>query len=166
MKPRGSLRIKKRQQDREVTHLRHTPEAARHARYRTETARIPYGNDNAGSFKVSRNIDINLMDSWVEYHPFGARHLRMAHHCRDMWLRMPTPSNRVKEDENQGHARAAKTLSVMKRSIDRGDWEIFENAMRWNEPGGYIGSRLVSPRHSDIELTKAVVKRVLEWISR
>lgn len=146
-----------------------SPEASRHARYKTTTVYIPpsESNDNAGHFKVSRNIDANLMDAWLlEDSIFDGLHLRAAHECRALWSRMPTPTHRTTDSEGHSHARAAKTLAKFKRSVPLVDWRVFENAMRWNEPGGYPGSKYANQKQRDLVAAKMIVRRVLETIAR
>ena len=141
---------------------------AQHARYTRTQVYIPpmEGNDNAGWFHVSRNADINLLDAWITTEGgFDGRDLRTAQRCRDLWDRMPRPTHRISEAENYFHAKAAKALCALKRSVPRHDWEIFENAMRWNEPGGYLGSRFLEPRESRVKDTQQTVKRVLRAIT-
>lgn len=140
----------------------------KHATYKTSVVYVPpiEGNDNTGYFKVSRNLDINLLECWITRRGgFDGSHLRTAYRCRDLWAQMPKPYWKPQESENAEHAYAAKTLLRLKRSVPRDEWEIFENALRWNEPGGYIGSRLISPPSSQIEATKYIVKRVLEALA-
>lgn len=139
--------------------------AEKHATYATTTVYVPpiESNDNAGYFKVSRNLDINLLDAWItEKNGFNGKHLRAAYRCRDLWALMPKPFWKPQDAENAAHARAAKTLFKLKKAVRRDEWEILENALRWNEPGGYIGSRLISPPPAQVEATKAIVRRVLE----
>lgn len=143
--------------------------AAQHASYKERTVYIPpsESNDNAGYFRVSYNTDINLMDAWLLHDSdFDGLHVRVAHGCRSLWDRMPKPSAFITETEGHSHAKAAKTLAKIKRYVPRSDWLIFENAMRWNEPGGYPGSRYANPKKSSVDATKAVVRRVLEAIAR
>lgn len=139
-----------------------SPDVAKHSTYRKRTVYVPPSecNDNAGYFQVSENIDINLMDSWLFNDPaFDGRHLRSARRCRSLWDCMPRPSR--KPVEGHAHARAARTLLAMKRAVGP-DWVVFENALRWNEPMGYLGSRFAEPKPAYIEATKAIVRRVLE----
>lgn len=141
-------------------------DAAKHAKYRQRMVYIPpsESNDNAGYFHVSENVDINLMDSWLTGDGFDGRHHRTAHRCRDYWNKLAPPTRKVVEWEGDGHARASRTLAKMKRAAGP-DWVPFENAMRWNEPMGYLGSRFANPHPEYIAATKALVRRVLEIIA-
>jgi hypothetical protein len=141
--------------------------AAQHARYDRTSVYIPQSenNDNGGWYHVSRNRDINLLDAWItQENGFDGRHLRNAYRCRYMWECIPRPSMKAQDTEGRSHAKAATNLLKLKRSVPRADWEVFENAMRWNEPGGYIGSRFLSPSENRVKETQEIVKRVLQSI--
>lgn len=143
--------------------------ARTHSRYDEKTIYVP-ANDSgfgAGYFRVTENLDVNLMDAWLMHDSsFDGLHVRVAHGCRSLWDRMPKPTQFITEVEGYSHAKAAKTLAELKRSVSRSDWTIFENAMRWNEPGGYPGSRYANPKQSNVTATKAIVRRVLEAIAK
>lgn len=145
------------------------PYASAHNRYNEKTVYVP-ANDSgssAGYFRVTENIDVNLMDAWLLYdRTFDGLHVRVAYGCRSLWERMPPPSPRISEREGLAHAKAAKTLAKLRRSVPLADWLIFENAMRWNEPGGYPGSRFATQKESNVAATKETVRRVLEAIAR
>lgn len=137
-----------------------------HARYREKTVYVPANNNgaNAGYFRVSENVDANLMDAWIiDAEGFDGGHLWAAHLCRSLWRSMPKPTAKIVDWEDERHSRSARRLAEIKRRVGP-DWAIFENAMRWNEPMGYAGSRLAMPRPEHIARTKQVVRRVLEII--
>lgn len=142
------------------------PDVAKHATYRGRTVYIPptEGNDNSGYFDVSENVDVNLMDSWLSSGGFDGRHFRAAYWCRDMWHRLTRPSYKLVDGEGERHAIAARAMCRMRRAIGR-DWQTFENAMRWNEPMGYPGSRFATPNAQGVAATKAIVRSVLEAVA-
>jgi hypothetical protein len=120
----------------------------------------------SGETKTIYNRRASLMDDWVESEPFNAGHIWVAHQCRRLWELMRPPTWRVVDGEGEQHAQAAEMLATWKRKVGRRNWYVFENAMRWNEPGGFVGSRFARLEEENIVATKLVVKKVLEEISQ
>jgi hypothetical protein len=101
--------------------------------------------------------------------PFLRRHVRVVERARDLWRSIERPTNYVVTPYGVDGAipeRAKNLLRRCKAIVPRWEWNVFENVVRWNEPYGVSGSRLMSSQRGADEAALATVLRVAETISR
>lgn len=144
-------------------------EAAQHSRYQNTSVYLPMSdndNDEWGHFRVSRNIDHNVIDRWFsEDEGFWlSQHIKAIAACSDMWDRCYRPHSA--EGGGRHHSRSLSALASFKARVPRYAWEIFENVCRWDEPTGVPGSRYSTVKSSHVRAAKHIVRYVAEEIFR
>lgn len=118
------------------------------------------------------NHAVTPFDLWLSDPdtPFLRRHVRVIEHARDLWRSIDRPTNEtfVQRDGRDGliPERAKNILRRCRRLVDLSDWHIFENVIRWNEPFGILGSRLMSHSPQKEAAALQTVLAVAEIISR
>ncbi|MDB5584338.1 MAG: hypothetical protein JWR80_9514 [Bradyrhizobium sp.] len=126
---------------------------------RVDLIRTQYKNGGIYNHAVTP-FDLWLSDPDT---PFEQRHVRVIEDARERWREIDRPRNewKVSEDGLDGPAseRAKNLLRRCKRVVPRLDWEVFENVIRWNEPYGIPGSRLMScAHHKEAAALKTVLR--------
>jgi hypothetical protein len=101
------------------------------------------------SFVVSEAAK-SVVGRWTEKGVFTSEQIFVIEEARLLWTLIGRPSHDFfdsddPEDNREGllAERAKCLLRNCRRLVGDRDWRIFENVVRWNEPLGFIGSRLV-----------------------
>jgi hypothetical protein len=108
---------------------------------------------------------------WDEETPFERRHVRVVERARELWNDIDPPRNEAFTLSGDGRdgLRSERAKNILRRCkvlVPRWEWQIFENTVRWDEPLGFPGSRLMT--HSPCREAAALraVWNVAETVAR
>lgn len=149
-----------------------SPFVAQHGRYERAVVVARLGLVETEFSEATVNRNHSVIDGWIDEEIFERRHIRVIEHARDLWREISRPTHDFfdswdPEDEREGlEAERAKNLLRRARSlVHERDWRIFENVIRWNEPLGLPGSRLLAPNEKAKEAVQEIVIDVAETIA-
>lgn len=119
------------------------------------------------------NLAPTAIDDWINEGVFDWFHISVIERCRDYWRDISRPvhdafdSDDPESREDSFYSERAKNLfRNAKRHVGKVRWDMFENIVRWNEPSGRCGSRLMTVSVRSIEAAQQLVMDVTEEIGR
>jgi hypothetical protein len=143
-----------------------TPEQIRNGDFERDFVTHAESNTKALTF---RRRDSSIVETWVREGGPGFDHgaARVIADCQTFWQRMGDPrvtanyGERIPSSthgEGYSQQEASDEIAYRKKLIGvPAYWDVFENAVRHNEPAGVAGSRFANNRPQQIQSAKVIV---------
>lgn len=144
-----------------------------HGRYETVAVSAKLSLVETEYTVATFNRTHTVIDGWIDEEIFERSHIRVIERARDLWRDIKRPTldyfdsyDPDDDSESFDSERAKCLLKRCRNLVGEPRWRIFENVLRWNEPCGVPGSRLMTPCPESIGATKEIVIGVAEEIAR
>lgn len=121
---------------------------------------------------IVSDAEKSVVAKWADDGLFGSEHIFVVEEARALWALIGRPTHDLfdsddPEDQREGllAERAKALLRNCRHLVGVQCWNIFENVVRWNEPRGFVGSRIMEGDSTNTR-AKAIVADVADRIAK